>query len=89
MRSQRIRCQSCGMPLGPDFFGTQYDGSQTQEYCKFCYIEGKFTNPSLTLKEMIQISVDHMKKELKLPEEQAKGIAVSTIPELKRWKKSF
>lgn len=75
------------MPMGDGFFGTNAQGSQTQEYCKFCYVNGVFTEPSLTLQDMVYRSIEQMKKELSLPEEQAKVIAVTTIPQLKRWKR--
>ena len=81
----KIRCQSCGMPLGAGFFGTNADGSETQEYCKFCFLEGEFTRPNLTLAQMIDMSVENMTHELKMPEEKARELATSFIPTLKRW----
>ncbi|MEO8581416.1 MAG: zinc ribbon domain-containing protein [Patescibacteria group bacterium] len=84
--TEKIRCQSCGMPLGEGFFGTNANGSLTQEYCKFCFQLGKFTHPELTIPDMIRMSVKNMVEELHLDEDKAKTLAESFIPQLKRWK---
>lgn len=83
---EKMRCQSCGMPLAAEFFGTEDDGLPSLEYCKFCYRKGKFTEPDLTREGMIQKSVFHMTALLGLPEERAQALAKTVIPELKRWK---
>ena len=73
------RCQSCGMPLAEGYYGTQVDGDATHdEYCKFCYQNGSFTRPDLTLEDMIQLSVTNMTQDLKIPEE-LKGTVVSGV----------
>ena len=33
-------CQSCGMMLSPEQYGTEADGTPTEHYCKWCY-EGR------------------------------------------------
>lgn len=68
-------CQSCGMPLqNLEDFGTGPDGLAAQDYCRFCFQSGQFTEPDATMKGMIDRSVDFMgRKEL--------------IPNLKRWRK--
>lgn len=83
----KIRCQSCGMPLSEDFgnIGTNEDGSLMKEYCRFCFTDGNFTNPNQTLNEMIQSSIENMTSDLKLPVEQATELANSFIPKLRRW----
>ena len=83
----KIRCQSCGMPLAHGFYGTEQDGSDNHEYCKFCYERGAFTSPDLTLQGMVDLSVLHMMKELQFPEETARQMSESIIPHLKRWTK--
>lgn len=79
------RCQSCGMPLGEGFFGTEFDNVLSRQYCKFCYMGGKFTKPDIIIEEMVNISVRHMQKELHFSEEKAREIAEDTIPKLRRW----
>lgn len=80
-----LRCQSCGMRLGKGFFGTNRDGSITDEYCTFCWQNGEFTKPDQTLDEMIQASVKNMTQDLHMPEEKAQELASAYIPTLKRW----
>lgn len=95
---EKQRCQSCGMPLG-EFkdkdgklvtnFGTERNGLQSQEYCMFCYQKGKFTSPNLTVEKMVQLSVDFMTTEFKMPELKARTMSEQIIPHLKRWKKNL
>jgi hypothetical protein len=81
------RCQSCGMPLGDGFYGSNADGSESQEYCKFCFQDGVFTDEGLTVDDMIEKSADHMTKEQGFEAREARDLATGVIPSLKRWKK--
>lgn len=83
----KIRCQSCGMPLSKGFFGRHADGTETEEFCKLCYADGAFTNPDQTLDEMIASSIENMRGDLQMPIEQARDLANSFIPKLNRWRK--
>ena len=83
----KLRCQSCGMPLDDGFFGTELGGVETQEYCKFCYQDGTYVQPDLTIEAMIQMSVDNMTNDIQMDEEKARALANEYIPNLKRWKK--
>jgi len=74
-----------GEPSDKAFYGIEADGTFSLLYCKFCYKNGVFAEPELTLEGMIEKSVSHMTRVLKIPEEQAKEAARSTIPRLKRW----
>lgn len=82
------RCQSCGMPLADGFFGTHKDGSETQEYCKFCFQDGEYLQPELTMDDMIQMSISNMTQDLQIGQQKAEMLARQVIPNLKRWKKS-
>ncbi len=85
----KIRCQSCGMPLSEEFrnFGTEKDNSRTTEFCSFCYQNGEFKNPVQTMSEMILSSIDNMTSDLGMPLEKATELANSLIPTLNRWQK--
>lgn len=81
-------CQSCGMPLKKaGDFGTNLDGSRNNEYCNFCFMDGKFTDEGITMEQKIDKLVEIGKTKLKMTEEQAKAMANEIIPNLKRWKK--
>lgn len=83
---QKIRCQSCAMPLTEEFYGTEADGRKTQDYCKYCYQNGAFTMPDLKLQDAIRMSVEYMRETMKMEEEQAEVMANAVIPSLKRWR---
>ena len=44
-------CQSCGMPLTEDILGTNADGSKNEDYCMYCYKDGKFLQECRSLKK--------------------------------------
>ena len=82
-----VFCQSCGMPLGKDEdFGTNADGIKNDEYCLYCYQNGKFTRPDITLEEMIEQTSKAIDKEGVMSLEEAKELSQQNIPKLKRWK---
>ena len=85
-KESHIRCQSCGMPLGEGFYGTEADSSPAKEWCKFCYQNGVFTDATLTQDQMIAASIKHMTRGEKMSDEQASVMAHAVIPQLKRWR---
>lgn len=52
-------CQSCGMPLSNTNKGTNADGSLNEDYCTYCYQNGKFTQ-NLTMSQMIEKMEDRL-----------------------------
>ena len=46
-------CQSCGMPLNNSNKGTNADGNPNEDYCIYCYKEGKFTQ-DFNMSQMIE-----------------------------------
>ena len=85
MDDGKLRCQSCGMPLDPGYFGTNADGSQNREWCFLCFKRGAFTQPEVTLEEMVERSIGHMTRHLGFNSERAKAVSHEIIPNLKRW----
>ncbi|MCC6721423.1 MAG: zinc ribbon domain-containing protein [Bacteroidia bacterium] len=81
------KCQSCSMPLkkDPNGGGTNNDGSKSAIYCSYCYQNGQFKNPDLTVEEM-QKFVKSKLKEMGFPGFIA-GFFTKGIPKLLRWKK--
>lgn len=79
-------CQSCGMPLsGEELLGTEKNGEKNQDFCVYCYENGAFTNPEMTMAQMIEVCVPHM-KESGYTEEKAREMMEQFLPTLKRWK---
>ncbi|MBP3225440.1 MAG: zinc ribbon domain-containing protein, partial [Methanobrevibacter sp.] len=68
-------CNSCGRPIVKEDYGTNEDGSLNPEFCKDCFQDGKYTEPDITLTEMIvRKSKEMMEKNPRLPETTATGI---------------
>ena len=79
-------CQSCGMPLARDMKGggTEMDGNRSGLYCSHCYEGGTFTEPYITVDQMMK-NVREMLGRMHLPEAMIEQ-SVRSIPNLKRWK---
>ncbi|GAB2806555.1 hypothetical protein GCM10027043_01770 [Ferruginibacter profundus] len=72
------------MPLDrPELAGTEKDGSKNQEYCIYCYQNGAFINPGMTLEEMKVLVKEQMEK-MKIDNNLITA-AVNILPTLKRW----
>jgi len=79
-------CQSCGMPLSRDQKGggTNADGTKTTEYCSHCFQNGKFTQPALTVDQMVA-NVRTRLTSMNMPPPMVEQMA-GMIPTLRRWK---
>ena len=79
-------CQSCGMPLEKaEDFGTAASGFRVNDYCHFCFQNGAFTEPDISMRGMIDKCVAIMGKQGIMPEAQARTLMTEVIPKLKRW----
>ena len=81
-------CESCGMPMGEndEMYGTEANGNKSTDYCKFCYENGAFTDPDLTLEQQIESVIAVMVKDFGFSLEDATEQCKEGIPNLKRWK---
>ena len=78
-------CQSCGTPI--KIRGTNRDGSENQDYCRYCFENGQFTS-NATMEEMIQHAIS-IKKELGASKEELDDVFqkyYAQFSELRRWK---
>ena len=80
---RKLICQCCGMPLDDSSISKEPDGAFNEEYCKWCYTEGKFTYTSL--EELTDFLIEHMSSE-NWPPEQARAFFESQLPNLSYWK---
>lgn len=81
------KCQSCGTSI--EQYGTNTDGNENLDYCKYCYLNGEFTS-TLTLEEMIE-HVVQMKKQLGASQTEladTRSKYHKSLAALKRWEKS-
>lgn len=83
-------CQSCGMPLTNETKGTNADGSLNDDYCVYCYKDGRFTQ-DFTMNQMIDFCLQFLDQMnaasgWNLTHTQAKEQMEQYFPHLKRWK---
>jgi hypothetical protein len=65
--------------------GIEMNGSKSKEYCKYCYQNGAFTDPSMTLEQM-QALVSTKLTEMQVPDAILQN-SMQMLPSLRRWKK--
>jgi len=78
-------CQSCGRTKKkhPKNGGTNSDGTKNLMYCSYCYENGAFTQPDITVDEMKALVKGKM-KEMGFPGFLA-WFFTKGIPKLERW----
>lgn len=86
----QVFCQSCGMPLTDEFFGTNADGSANHDYCSYCFKEGAFTHDE-TMEEIIEHNLKYLEEfnkdsDTKYSIEEAREEMRRYFPTLKRWR---
>ena len=86
-------CQSCGMPLTDEILGTNADGSKNEDYCIYCYRDGKFLQ-DCTMEEMIEhcaqfVGAVNEGMEKPITKEEYIGLMKTYFPQLKRWRQTL
>ncbi|MBR4359758.1 MAG: helix-turn-helix domain-containing protein [Clostridia bacterium] len=79
---QQLFCQCCGMPLEDENVSRETDGAFNEEYCKWCYADGKFTYP--TLDALVDFLVDHFSSGA-FPPDQARTYYRDHLKQLRHW----
>ena len=83
-----VICQSCSMPIDKEeLFGTNADGSKNEDYCIYCFKDGKFTDGIDDLNKYIEFSLQFA-EQAGMTKEQMKAHCEKVLPTLKRWRKS-
>lgn len=80
---RKLVCQCCGMPLEDSLISREPDGTWNEDYCKWCYADGKFTYESM--EALIDFCAGHMANE-SFPPEQVRVYLGQLLPKLKYWK---
>lgn len=81
---RQLICQCCGMPLEDGVLSRELDGTINEDYCKWCYDQGKFVYSSL--EELTDFLVEHTAG-ARWPKEQARAYYAEELPKLKHWQK--
>lgn len=82
---RKLFCQCCGMPLDDDTISREPDGTFNEEYCKWCYSEGKFVYA--TLDQLVDFLAEHFANGQQDREEARRGFE-SELKKLGHWNKS-
>ena len=81
---RRLICQCCGMPLDDASISREPDGAFNEDYCKWCYADGRFVYADL--KELTDFLVGHMANE-NWPEAQVRAFLEKQLSQLDHWNK--
>ena len=82
---RQLVCQCCGMPLEDETISREPDGAFNEDYCKWCYADGKFVYSSMDA--LVDFLVEHFSSDA-FPPDQARAYYRTHLRELKRWKQS-
>ena len=55
---RQLICQCCGMPLDDSMVSRETDGSANDDYCKWCYADGRFMYSNM--EDLIEVCVKNM-----------------------------
>ena len=78
--------QCCGMPLyEEEMISREPNGRLNEDYCKWCYVDGKFTYDSMD--KLIDYLVAHMPNPENTPEEERREMFAGWLSQLKYWQK--
>lgn len=81
----QLVCQCCGMPLDDTLMSRDPDGGINEEYCKWCYVDGKYTYTDMDA--LIDFCVEHMSS-AEWPREQVRAHMSAMLPKLNYWKEN-
>ena len=80
---RKLICQCCGMPLDDSSISKETNGTFNEEYCKWCYADGKLVYTSM--EELLDFLAGHMSNENWSPE-QVRAYFEVQLPKLNHWK---
>lgn len=91
MKNEPLRetpiCQSCGTPLqDPNIRGSDEGKAKVHSYCIFCFKEGRFTEPRLTMEEMGWRIHRLLVQQASIPAREAATLIDRLLPKLDRWR---
>lgn len=82
---RQLICQCCGMPLNEDsLISREKDGNYNEDYCKWCYADGKFVYQSK--ESLLDYLVSHMPNPDNLKDEDRRIQFDVYLSQLKHWK---
>ena len=80
---RQLVCQCCGMPLDDASISRETDGTFNEEYCTWCYAQGKFAYASV--EALTDFLVERFSGE-SWPPEQARAYLQAQLPKQRHWR---
>lgn len=78
-------CQNCGMMFtAPDQHGHEADGTETEDFCRWCYDQGAYTYET-TMEEMIEDCAPRMAEYMNWSVDECASLLGAILPTLRRW----
>lgn len=81
---RQLICQCCGMPLEDSIVSREKDGLLNEDYCKWCYADGKYMYSDMD--ELIEVCVKNMANDAH-PEDEIRSYLQKTLPTLNYWRR--
>ena len=82
---RHLVCQCCGMPLTEDsMISKEPDGSFNEEYCTWCYTDGKYVYETKAV--LIDCLIGHMPNPENQPESERRALYDTHLSQLKHWR---
>ena len=80
---RRLVCQCCGMPLEDEYISKETDGTFNEEFCKWCYTEGKFIYTNID--DLIDFLMEHSANG-QCPKEEMRQLFETELRKLNHWR---
>ena len=81
---RKLICQCCGMPLDDSIISHEKDGALNEDYCKWCYADGKYIYNNMD--DLIEVCVRNMVS-AEHSENEVREYLRSVLPQLDYWKR--
>ena len=82
---RKLVCQCCGMPLSEDgMISREPDGSFNEDYCTWCYTDGRFAYESKDA--LLDFLIAHTPNPENTPEAERRTMYDGYLSQLKHWK---
>ena len=81
---RKLICQCCGMPLDDSTISKETDGVFNEDYCKWCYADGRFSYKSKD--DLLDFLISHMPNPEKVNDEDRRIQFDLFLSQLKHWK---
>ena len=83
---RKMICHCCGMELDDATTSREIDGGFNEDYCKWCYADGKFAYDSK--EKLLDFLMEHVPNTEDIPDDERRAAYDGYLSQLKRWKEA-